>query len=95
MKLTRNRCFLLGVLLILFGIQFRMVESFVLNEQATRALAKVSRQSTVASRDSLNSFLLQVHPKPTKRVTPPRWLGLACIAVGSVSTLHAIAMPKT
>lgn len=95
MKLTRNRCFLLGVLLILFGIQFRMVESFVLNEQATRALAKVSRQSSVASRDSLNSFLLQVHPKPTKRVTPPRWLGLACIAVGSVLTLHAVAMPKT
>lgn len=95
MKLTRNRCFLLGVLLILFGIQFRMVESFVLNEQATRALAKVSRQSSVASRDSFNSFLLQVHPKPTKRVTPPRWLGLACIAVGSVLTLHAIAMPKT
>jgi hypothetical protein len=33
-------------------------------------------------------------PKPTKRVEPPRWIGLALAAVGSVLSLHAIAMPK-
>lgn len=94
MEMTRNRYFLLGVLAILLGIQFRMVDSFVLNEQATRALSNMSQQTPMASNDSFSTFLLQVHPKPTKRVHPPRWLGLAMIAVGAVVALHAIAIPK-
>jgi len=94
MEMNRNRYFLLGVLLILLGIQFRMVDSFVLNEPTTRVLAKVSKQTHVASNDSFSSFLMQVYPKPTKRVHPPRWLGLALIAVGSVVSLHAVAIPR-
>ncbi|MEM6980247.1 MAG: hypothetical protein AAF539_11335 [Planctomycetota bacterium] len=93
--MTRNRYFMLGVILILLGIQFRMVDSFVLNPPATRMLSKVSKQTYAASEDSFSSFLMQVHPKPTKRVHPPRWLGLAMIAVGSVVSLHAVAIPKS
>jgi hypothetical protein len=94
MEMNRNRYFLFGVLLVLLGIQFRMVDSFVLNEPATRALSRVTQNSPVASNDSMTSFLMQVVPNPTKRVTPPRWLGLAFIAVGTVISLHAIAMPR-
>ena len=93
-KMTRNRCFLLGVLLILLGIQFRMIDSFVLNTPATRAIARVTKGTPVASNDSLSNFLMDVHPKPTKRITPPRWIGLAMIAVGAVVSLHAVAMPR-
>lgn len=95
MQLTRNRYFMLGVLMILLGIQFRMIDSFVLNEPTTRALARMTKQSSVAANDSFTNFMMQVHPKPTKRVTPPRWLGLAMIAVGSVISLHAIAIPRS
>jgi hypothetical protein len=94
MQMTRNRYFLIGILLILLGCQFRMVESFVLNEPTTRALHKVTRETPVASRDITSAFMMQVHPKPTKRVAPPRWLGLAMIAAGTVVALHAIALPK-
>jgi len=94
MHMTRNRYFLLGILLILLGIQFRMVESFVLNESATRTLAKVSRKTAMTRSTSMSSFFMQVYPKPTKRVEPPRWLGLAMITVGAVVSLHAIAMPR-
>ncbi len=94
MKMTRNRYFLLGVLLILLGIQFRMIESFVLNEPATRTLAKVTKQADPQQFDTMQSFLMQVHPKPTKRVEPPRWLGLAMITVGAVVSLHAMAIPR-
>ncbi len=94
MQMNRNRYFLLGVLLVLLGIQFRMVDSFVLNEPATRVLARVTKNTPVASNDSMTSFMMQVHPKPMKRVTPPRWLGLAFIAVGTVISLHAIAIPR-
>lgn len=92
--MTRNRYFLLGVLLVLLGVQFRMVESFVLNEPTTRVLAKMTQGTPVASNDRISAFMLEVHPNPTKRVSPPRWLGLAMIAAGTVVALHAIAIPK-
>lgn len=85
---------MLGVLLILLGIQFRMIESFVLNEPATRTLAKVTQKSDLHQPDTMQSFLMQVYPKPTKRIEPPRWLGLAMITVGAVVSLHAIAIPR-
>ncbi|QDV62654.1 MULTISPECIES: hypothetical protein [Crateriforma] len=94
MHFTRNRYFLLGVLLILLGIQFRMVESFVLNEPTTRTLAKVSQKTAAQPDYNMQSFFMQVHPKPTKRVELPRWLGMAMITVGAVVSLHAIAMPR-
>jgi hypothetical protein len=90
----RHRCFLFGVLLILLGVQFRMVESFVLTEQATRTLAKMSKDSPMASNGDMNSFWLAVHPHPTKKVELPRWIGIAMICVGAVLTLQAYAMPK-
>ena len=94
MSMYRNRYFLLGVLFILLGIQFRMVDSFVLNESATRTLAKVTKSEPVAESTMFSSFVMRVVPKPTKRVTPPRWLGLAMIAVGTVISCHAIAIPR-
>ena len=94
MSIYRNRYFLAGLLLILLGIQFRMVDSFVLNEPATRALARFSKQTTVADNSSMSSLLMRVYPKPVKRVQPPRWLGLSMIALGAVMSCHALAIPK-
>ncbi|QDT06603.1 hypothetical protein K227x_50140 [Rubripirellula lacrimiformis] len=94
MSMYRNRYFLAGILLILLGVQFRMVDSFVLNESTTRALARVTKSTPVADNSSMTSFMMQVHPKPMKRVTPPRWLGLAMIAVGAVIGCHAIVIPR-
>lgn len=95
MSVYRNRYFLLGILLVLLGVQFRMVESFVLNERATRTLARVTQKSSVADNSSgMGAFLGYVTPAPTKRVEPPRWLGLALIAAGTVMGLHAVAIPK-
>ena len=95
MSMYRNRYFLAGILLILVGIQFRMVDSFVLNESASQALARVSKSATVADNSSMSSMMMAVYPTQTKRVEPPRWLGLAMIAVGSIVACHAIAIPKS
>jgi hypothetical protein len=94
MSIYRNRYFLAGVLLILLGIQFRMIHSFVLNEPATRALARVTSDTHVAEQSSMTDFILRVHPNPTKRITPPRWLGLSLIAAGVVISCHALAIPR-
>jgi hypothetical protein len=89
----RNRYFLAGILLLLLGIQFRMVDSFVLNESTTRALARITKNS-VADNSSMTSMFAQIYPTQTKRVVPPRWLGLAMITMGAVISLHALAIPK-
>ena len=94
MSFYRNRYFLAGILLILVGVQFRMVDSFVLNESATRALARVTKSTAVADNSSVNTLMMSVYPSAKKRVEPPRWLGLALIAVGTIVSCHAIAIPK-
>ncbi len=94
MSLYRNRYFLLGILLILLGIQFRMVDSFVLNESATRALARITKTGPVADSSGMTSMMMFVYPTPKKRIEPPRWLGLAMLAVGSVISLHALSIPR-
>lgn len=94
MSMYRNRYFLAGVLLILLGIQFRMVHSFVLNEKATRVLARVTKSTPVADNSSMTALWMNVHPKPMKRVELPRWIGLAMIATGVVISCHAIAIPR-
>lgn len=94
MSVYRNRYFLLGVLLLLLGIQFRMVESFVLNERATGVLARAAKTGPVADNSGMTAWMGYVYPTPTKKVEPPRWLGLALIAAGSVIGLHAMSIPK-
>ena len=94
MSMYRNRYFLAGVLLILVGIQFRMVDSFVLNESASRALSNVTQKVTVADNSGMDTFMSSMLPMQQKRIEPPRWLGLAMIAVGSIVACHAIAIPK-
>ncbi|TWU44033.1 hypothetical protein Q31b_15680 [Novipirellula aureliae] len=90
----RHRYFLFGLLLVLFGVQFRMIDTFVLNESTTRTLARFKETSTASSGSMVDSIFLQVHPKPMKRVQPPRWIGLSMIALGAVISLHAVAVPS-
>ncbi len=93
MSMYRNRYFLLGILLLLLGVQFRMVDSFVLNERATRVLARVTKTAPVADNSGMSSLMMFVTPTVTKRIYPPRWLGMAMIAIGSVISLHALSVP--
>jgi hypothetical protein len=95
MSVYRNRYFLLGVLLILLGVQFRMVESFVLNDRATRTLARVTKTTPVADNSSMGAIMSYVYPNQTAKIEPPRWLGLACIALGAVVSLHALSIPRS
>ena len=94
MNINRNQYFFIGILLVLFGIQFRLVDSFVLNEPCTRVLDKVARKTPVASRDVMSAFTMSYHPNPTKRVQPPRWIGAALVVGGIVIALHSFALPR-
>ncbi len=90
MEFNRNQFFLLGMLLLLLGVQFRLVESFQLNDKAQKMFAhgQATPQATVVSLIPDNS------PLPHKVIHPPQWLGYSLISIGSVLILHALAMPK-
>jgi hypothetical protein len=72
-----------------------MVDSFVLNESATRTLARVTKKTSVADNSSMSSIMMSIYPNPRKRVEPPRWLGLSMITVGAIISCHALAIPKS
>lgn len=96
MEFDRNRYFMLGVVLFFMGMQFRLVDSFVLNENSTRALQRIVKQAKVAEGGNpaaANPFM-QAAPLPKKSFKPPQWLGFVLLTVGGVISLHALVLPK-
>jgi hypothetical protein len=93
MNMDRNRYFMFGIVLFLLGLQFRIVDTFVLNESSTRALVKFAQNSKIASNNPIaNSYMDATSPK--KSVKPPNWLGFIFLTVGGVMALHAMVLPR-
>jgi len=96
MDINRNQFFMFGVLVLMLGIQFRVVDSYVLNEEATRFLAK--RTGAVEETPSQSMIFLTsstTGPKLVKkRVTLPEWTGWCLISIGSVLVLHSLALKR-
>ena len=94
MFLNTKTYFHAGLLVILLGLQLQVIDSFVLSEGATRALARVAKTEQVASRANMTSLLMTVHPEPKKKVTPPDWLGLTLVTAGVMMCGHSIAIRR-
>jgi hypothetical protein len=88
-ELNRNHYFMAGVVLLLLGIQLRLVDSYVLTEQSTRML---NPQSASAGLMNVRPLIESVTPASHKVVKPPESLGWALMSIGSVLILHALAM---
>ncbi len=72
MDWDRHRYFTLGVVLFLLGIQFRMLDSFVLNESTTRALHRFAKQSQIATTDGMAEMYMSMalpRRRPSSRHT--------------------------
>lgn len=82
-RLSRHHILLAGLLMFLAGIQFRVVESFTLNERSTRFVA--AEMGGVASQ-----VPWQNGPPIRKVIAPPRWLGLALMSVGAVLAVKGL-----
>lgn len=80
----RHHLLLFGLLLFMAGVQFRVVESFTLNERSTRFVA--TEMGAAAAQGPWQGGPIR------KVVEPPRWLGLALMSVGAVLTVKSLAM---
>jgi hypothetical protein len=94
MDIDRNRYFMFGVILFLLGLQFRLVDSFVLNESSTRALHRFVKRSNIADSSNVATNVYMQVATPKKNLRPPNWLGLVLLSVGGVMSLHALVLPK-
>jgi len=83
MGLSRHRLLLAGLLLFLLGMQFRVVESFTLNERSSHFVAARLGGGPQATPWQA--------PALRKVVAPPRWLGLALMSVGAVLTIKGLS----
>jgi hypothetical protein len=97
-QLNRNQYFLAGLIVLMLGLQLRVVEGFVLNERATQVLHQRLQQikgQQVAS-TSESATLLASAPPPGHQHTlnPPRWLGWSLVSVGSVLVLYSLALKR-
>ena len=95
MELNRNQFLLIGLVLVLLGLQLRFVDTYVLNEHSTKFLARQAGRTEATSVWAMPvSLATQGEMAPRKRVQPPRWIAWALISVGGVFVLHSLAMKK-
>jgi hypothetical protein len=92
MELNRNQYFFMGLVILLIGVQLRMVSSFTLTHEATKFLAERSQTSSADS--TLLALSSDMGAGPQKVVQPPEWLGWCLMSVGGVLILHSLAMKK-
>lgn len=92
MEFNRNQFMMIGVVLLLLGVQFRMFESCTLNPKTTQFLA--SRFQDPASNVATNTLFAANSSAVRKVIRPPTWLGWSMMSIGSVLVLHSLAMKK-
>lgn len=92
MEFNRNQYFFLGIVVLLMGVQLRMVSTFVLTDDATRFLAERTRSSS--SEQAFVSLSSDMGTLSKKVIQPPEWLGWCLISIGSVLVLQSLAMKR-
>jgi len=95
MEFNRNHYFVVGLILVLFGIQLRLVHSYLLTPESTRFVAeRIERKKPITRYEPLATLMTITSPTPRKTIVPPRWLGWSLISVGAVLVLNALTMKK-
>ena len=95
MEISRNQYYMAGLVLLLLGIQFRMIESVELKEQFAKFIAERTDHPLI-SVSSQSPVLGPVEGASIDRVVhPPDWVGWLLGSLGFVLVLHSLAMPKS
>ena len=94
MEFNRNQYFMVGIVVVLLGIQFRLVESYLVTPEVTARI-----QQRFGTEQSGSTGVARFVPNfgPTtsrKTIHVPDWLGWAVTSVGAVLVLHILAMPR-
>lgn len=95
MDMNRNHYFLIGLVILFLGLQLRMVDTFVVNEDTAKFVAEQMNRSEVASTNSMPISLNQTGiPQVRRTIKPPRWIGWSLLSIGGIFVLHSLALRK-
>jgi hypothetical protein len=98
MEFNRNQYFMAGLVVLLLGVQLRLVDTFVLNERATQFLAQrmqeIKSQQLASTSDAATLLGPSVPTTAKHRLHRPKWLGYSVISVGGVLVLYSLALKK-
>jgi hypothetical protein len=94
MDITRNQYFFAGLLLLMLGLEFRLVDTADLTPEFTLFLAERTGHPIAAVNDVGQSLTSSDKPLIKKTVHPPEWLGWSLISMGAVLVLHSWGMKK-
>lgn len=81
---NRHHLLVVGLVLFMAGVQFRLVDSFTLNERSTRLVA--------AEMGGASGAAAWTQAPLHRVIEPPRWLGLALMSVGAVMTVKSLSL---
>jgi len=95
MEINRNHYYLIGLVLLFFGVELRLVDAFVLTPELTNALGDHAGSPIAAVNNVAQNVFQMEKPLPVKKtLQPPEWVGWALLSAGSVLVLHAFSMAK-
>jgi hypothetical protein len=95
MEMNRNHYFMIGLILLLIGLQFRLVQSFQLTTESTRFInEKIKKKPAVSQSPLLSIFPSNNVPGAKTTIRPPKWLGWSLISIGAVLVLQSLGMKK-
>ena len=91
-ELNRPQMYMAGLIILLLGLHFRVVESIVLNEPTTKFI--VEKFETREFANSTPNWFAATVPVALKTITPPKWIGWSFVSLGGVMVLHSLVMRK-
>jgi hypothetical protein len=94
MDITRNQYFFAGLLCLLIGGQFRMIETVELTPEFTQFLAERTGHPLASVNAATQSLTQSDRPPATTTVRPPEWIGWSLISLGCVLVLHSWGLKK-
>jgi hypothetical protein len=95
MDISRNQFFFAGLLCLLLGAQFRLIDTVELTPEFTQFLAERTGHPVAALGATTQALAPSEKPIVKKTVRPPDWIGWVMLSVGAVLVLHSMGMKKS
>ena len=87
-KLSRETCLVLGVVILLVGLEFMTIQHLVLTKETTLFLARQTNHPQLASAETLEQLTGSVEHVPPLNINIWQWFGRVIALAGVVMVIR-------